>query len=239
MTTKLTNPRVNSDLAKLEQLVPLSKIRPVWLRVGRLIDGVSDRPVADANIVFEAGQIRFVGADGKTPPRDDIAEGQDSPDVILAHCTLLPCLIEAHAHAFLEGAPIDSKQRELYLKNSPESMLMYARARWPKLIQCGIGAIRDAGDRHGVGLALAAERKRSRGKLATTPHIDSPGPAIYRRGRYGAFMGEPIEDYAGPANCVAARVAAGADRIKLLVSGIINFKEGKVTVPPQMPADEV
>jgi imidazolonepropionase-like amidohydrolase len=34
-------------------------------------------------------------------------------------------------------------------------------------------------------------------------------------------------------------VAGGADRIKLLVSGIINFKEGQVTVPPQMPVDEV
>jgi imidazolonepropionase-like amidohydrolase len=34
-------------------------------------------------------------------------------------------------------------------------------------------------------------------------------------------------------------VARAADRIKLLVSGIINFKEGRVTTPPQMPAEEV
>jgi imidazolonepropionase-like amidohydrolase len=34
-------------------------------------------------------------------------------------------------------------------------------------------------------------------------------------------------------------VAAGADRIKLLVSGIINFKAGRVTAPPQMSSDEV
>jgi imidazolonepropionase-like amidohydrolase len=52
-------------------------------------------------------------------------------------------------------------------------------------------------------------------------------------------MGQPIEDHAGPAECVAARVAEGADRIKLLVSGIINFKEGRVTTPPQMPVEEV
>ncbi len=175
----------------------------------------------------------------KRQPQEDLSEGQSEPDAILPNCTLLPCLIEAHAHAFLEGAPIAAPEREQYLKNSPQSMLTRARARWPKQLQCGIGAVRDAGDRHGVGLSLAAERKKYRNRLAATPLIDSPGAAIYRRGRYGAFMGEPIEDHASPANCVAARVAAGADRIKLLVSGIINFKVGQVTVPPQMPAEEV
>ncbi|MEA2734001.1 MAG: hypothetical protein QOE14_452, partial [Humisphaera sp.] len=54
-----------------------------------------------------------------------------------------------------------------------------------------------------------------------------------------SFMGEAIENHASPAACVAARVAQGADRIKLLVSGIINFKEGKVTTPPQLTIDEV
>ena len=34
-------------------------------------------------------------------------------------------------------------------------------------------------------------------------------------------------------------MAGGADRIKLLVSGIINFKEGRVTTPPQMVVEEV
>jgi imidazolonepropionase-like amidohydrolase len=239
MNKKLTDPSRDSDLAKLQQLVPLSKTRPIWLRVGRLIDGISDRPIPNANIVFEASQIRFVGPEGKTPPQQDIAAGQTAPDAILPNCTLLPCLIEAHAHAFLDGAPINSQEREQYLKNSPDWMLARAKTRLPKLIQCGIGTVRDAGDRHGVGLALSADHKKYLGKLATIPLIDSPGPAIHHRGRYGAFMGEPIEDHANPADCVAARVAAGADRIKLLVSGIINFKVGQVTVPPQMSAEEV
>ncbi|MGD0464423.1 MAG: amidohydrolase family protein [Tepidisphaeraceae bacterium] len=234
-----SNPPRDSDLAKLDQVALLSRSRPVWLRVGRLIDGVSDRPLPSADIVFDAGQIRFVAADGKAPSRQDLIEGQNAPDAILPNATLLPCLIEAHAHCFLEGTPIGTQERELYLKNPPQWMLSRAQARWPKIVQCGIGAVRDAGDRYGVGLALAAECKTHRGKMAATPWIDSPGPAIYHRGRYGSFMGEPIEDFASPADCVAARVAAGADRIKLLVSGIIDFKVGQVTVPPQMPAAEV
>jgi len=52
-------------------------------------------------------------------------------------------------------------------------------------------------------------------------------------------MGEPMEDHASPEACVAARVAAGADRIKLLATGIINFQAGQVTTPPQMSGEEI
>lgn len=216
----------------LAGLAELSKTRPVWLRVGTLIDGVADAPSHDVDIVFDCLAIHSVG-------KGTGIEGQASPDVVLADYTALPCLIEAHAHLFLDGAPVNFDRRDRYLKNPASWMLARARSRWPKILRSGIGAVRDAGDNQGVGLALAAERKMDVGKRATTPWIDSPGAAIHHRGRYGSFMGEPIEDYAGPAECVAARVAAGADRIKLLVSGIINFKVGRVTVPPQMPPSEV
>jgi imidazolonepropionase-like amidohydrolase len=209
----------------IENLLAQLKTRPVRLRVGKLFDGKSVTP--DADVVFDAKSIHSIG------PREGEAD-LELPDV-----TLLPCLIEAHAHMFLDGAPVCAEPRETYLKESPGWMLRRAGARWPRILQCGIGAVRDAGDKHGVGLALAADAKQSAGKLSPTPWIDSPGAAIHHRGRYGAFMGEPIEDHAGPAECVAARVERGADRIKLLVSGIINFKVGQVTTPPQMPIEEV
>jgi imidazolonepropionase-like amidohydrolase len=221
----------------LDDLARLSTERPVWLRVGQVIDGLSDAPLRNADVVFDAMSIRFVGHD---PGREHLHDGQRKPDATLPEVTLLPCLIEAHAHLFLDGAPVCFADRERYLKESTaDVMLARARARWPKILQSGVGTVRDAGDKHAVGLALAAEAKRTLGKLATTPLIDSPGAAIHHKGRYGSFMGSPMEDFASPAECVAARVAGGADRIKLLVSGIINFKEGRVTVPPQMPVEEV
>ncbi len=221
----------------LEELARLSTERPVWLRVGRVIDGISDAPLRNADVVFDAMSIRFVGHD---PGREHLDDDQRTPDATLPDMTLLPCLIEAHAHLFLDGAPVCFADRERFLKESTaDAMLTRARARWPKILQSGVGAVRDAGDKHAVGLALAAEAKLTLGKRATAPFIDSPGAAIHHKGRYGSFMGSPIEDHASPAACVAARVAGGADRIKLLVSGIINFKEGRVTVPPQMPVEEV
>jgi imidazolonepropionase-like amidohydrolase len=226
---------------KLDELALESKRRPVWLRVGQLVGGVSDQALRDADLVFDAHQIRFVGSGGATPPRGALHDGQTEPDAVLADVTAMPCLIEAHAHLFLAGAPVNFKEREQYLESHPDQLLEYGRSRWPKILRCGVGAVRDAGDKHRVGLTLAREAKASHGagKLATTPWIDSPGAAIHHRGRYGAFMGQPLEDHASPAACVASRVEGGADRIKLLVSGIINFKEGRVTAAPQMPVEEV
>ena len=231
MTTSATGQaaRLQPAVPSFADLARLSTQRPVHLRIGRLIDGVSDHPQRNVDVVFDATSIVSVGK----PPQGG------EPDAILPEFTLLPCLIEAHAHLFLDGAPVNFQQRENYLKDSPDWMLARARSRWPKILAHGVSAVRDAGDKHGVGLALACEAKLHLGQLASTPYIDSPGPAIHHRGRYGAFMGQPIEDHNSAADCVAARVAAGAGRIKLLVSGIINFKVGQVTTPPQMSIDEV
>lgn len=181
----------------------------------------------------------FVGGERELPSPSLLPHGQHAPDAILPNATMLPMLIEAHAHLFLDGAPVDLKDRERYLQQPPEWMLERARARWEKILTCGVGAVRDAGDKHGVGLQLAVESKSQRGTRRSAPYLDSPGAAIFHRGRYGSFMGEPLEDHTLPSDCVAARVAVGADWIKLLVSGIINFKAGRVTTPPQMPVEEV
>lgn len=222
----------------LKSFARSSLVRPIWLRIGQLIDGHSAQPLRHANVVFEASGIRFVGNAEQTPPSDVLA-GQSSPDAVLEDMTMLPTLIEAHAHLFLDGALVDFVQREQYLKQDAATLLERARSRWKKILAVGVGTVRDAGDKHGVGLALARESKSQSSGLRQTPYLDSPGAAIHHRGRYGAFMGSPIEDHDSPAACVLARVKDGADRIKLLVSGIINFKEGKVTTPPQMSIDEV
>lgn len=239
MGTTVTPVDTDAESATIESVVSKSKVRPVWVRVGQLIDGVSSRPLRDASVVFDAMQIRAVADAGARPATEHLAPGQETPDAVLADFTLVPCLIEAHAHLFLEGAPVDADCRARYLKQAPERMLEGARERLPKLLQYGVGTVRDAGDKHGVGLALASEAKARQGRLAPAPWIDSPGSAIHHRGRYGSFMGEPLEDHLSPAECVAARVSHGADRIKLLVSGIINFKAGRVTAPPQMTTVEV
>ena len=106
-----------------------------------------------------------------------------------------------------------------------------------KLVMLGITAVRDAGDKDGVGLALSRLYKSTNRPLM--PYVESPGAAIHHSGRYGSFMAEPLEDFSSLKDCVVARVDKGADRIKLIPTGIISFKQGKVTKAPQMSLEEV
>jgi imidazolonepropionase-like amidohydrolase len=209
----------------------------VWLRVGTLLDGTSTQPLRNAHFVYNRHEILFVGDSEHAPPASCLNPGQRTPDRDLPDHTLLPGLIEAHAHFFLEGGELDAGKRAAWLKQSPGALLGAARERMEKLLRLGVIAVRDAGDKDGVGLALSKLYRDPARPLM--PYVDSPGAAIHHRGRYGSFMAEPVEDHASPKHCVEARVRAGADRIKLIPTGIINFKAGKVTAEPQMTAAEV
>ncbi len=211
--------------------------RNIWLSVGTLIDGESKKPIKNAHIVYGNHEILFVGSNGNTPPRHFLQPGQSQPDVHLPNHTLLPGLIEAHAHLFLEGAELDFEKRKEYLTQDGDGLLRHALKRLDKLVKIGVMAVRDAGDKDGVGLALS--RLYQSADRPLMPYLDSPGAAIHRQGRYGSFMGGALEDFSSARECIKNRVEAGADRIKLIPTGIINFKKGAVTAPPQMSKEEV
>jgi imidazolonepropionase-like amidohydrolase len=194
-------------------------------------------PLRDAHVVFNRVSIKFVGGGGRSPPAEFLRLGQDRPDLDVPDGTLLPGLTDAHAHLFLEGGELGVERRAEHLKRDPASLLADARGRLAKLVRLGVTAVRDAGDKVGVGLALS--RLCSSEARPVMPYVESPGAAIHHRGRYGGFMARPLEDYASPQACVEARVANGADRIKLIPTGIINFGKAQVTSEPQMSTDEI
>jgi imidazolonepropionase-like amidohydrolase len=214
---------------------PATDRRKIWLRVGTLLDGAGTKPLRSANIVYDKNEIHFVGEN--SPPANLLNPGQGTPDADLPEFTLLPGLIEAHAHFFLEGGELNLDKRATYLKQPPEELLRLARKRLEKLLSSGVVAVRDAGDKNGVGLALS-RLCQSAGR-PTMPYVDSPGSAIHHAGCYGGFMGEAIENHTSLRACVESRIKAGADRIKLIPTGIINFKKGAVTAEPQMTIEEI
>jgi imidazolonepropionase-like amidohydrolase len=219
------------------QIPRATRENPVWLYVGTLLDGMCSAPQRDAHVVYDGTKILFVGVNGATPPADLVRAGQTGPDVTAPDVTLLPGLIEAHAHLFLEGGELNADTRAAYLKQTPEELLGLSRDRLGKLARYGIAGVRDAGDKDGVGLALS--RLNASSERPLMPYVESPGAAINHQGRYGSFMADALENYSSPRACVEARVAAGADRIKLIPTGIINFKKAAVTSEPQMTTEEV
>ncbi len=222
-------------MLKIDLLSPETDKRCVWLRVGTILDGVSTAPLRNTHLVYDKYRILFAGVD--SPPVDLLNGGRCEPDLDLPDYTLLPGLIDAHTHLFLQGGELDPHRRTASLKQSPGELLQLAVSRLEKLVRLGIAAVRDAGDKDGVGLALS--KLYSDADRPLMPYVDSPGAAIHHRGRYGGFMAEPFEDCLTARQCVEARVKAGADRIKLIPTGIINFKKGAVTTEPQMTTERI
>lgn len=204
----------------------------VWLQVGELFDG--EQRVKNAHVVYDNKGIHYAGPEA---PGQSLWLAGDPPQMLaLPEYTLMPGLIEAHSHLFLQGGSIDAAERKNYQQQSAEALLAHAVKRMKKMTCLGITAIRDAGDKDGVGLGL--QQQFGHGE-AGMPIVDSPGAALHHQGKYGGFIGKPVEACGSFDCCVRNRIAMGSKRIKLLVSGIINFRKGEVTKEPQFTADEV
>ena len=214
-----------------------TKTRKVWLRIGTLFDGENVRLLRNAHVVYDAESILYVANEKDPPPLQLIGQGQSFPDLDLPEFTLLPGLIEAHAHLFLEGGEIRPEKRAANLKRSHANVLEAAGARLEKLVRLGIVGVRDAGDNMGIGLSLSKRYLSAREILIA--YVDSPGAAINHRGEYGSFMAEALENFRSPRECVLSRLNEGAARIKLIASDVIDFRAGVVARKPQMTSDEI
>ena len=93
--------------------------------------------------------------------------------------------------------------------------------------------MRDGGDAWGVG-AYAA-------KLAPEYGIDYRTPIfpIHRNGRYGGFIGRGYDTLKEYAALVAEARAAGADFIKIMISGLMDFDHYGVITSEPLPDAEI
>lgn len=204
-----------------------------WLVVGKLLDTRHRRVLAKAHLVYDAKQILHCG---EAPPGADLVAGLTP--LQLPEFTALPGLIDGHTHVTFGGGELDAAKRTAYQKQDAETLRRLAEQRIQIVGQLGVAAIRDGGDKDGVGLALS---RLTAGTEAPgfSARVFSPGAGIHRRGRYGAFFSRPVEDYADFDACVQGRAEEGADHIKIVPTGIINFAQGAVVAPPQFQTAEV
>ena len=81
----------------------------------------------------------------------------------------------------------------------------------------GVTFLRDGGDKHGVSARAKA--------IATDMGINYVTPAfpIFKEGHYGAFIGKAYSDIESFKALVDEAIAEGADFIKIMASGIVEF----------------
>ncbi len=136
---------------------------------------------------------------------------------------------DLHIHMILDGVyfrdAIDAQ------KLRPNDSLI--RARLEQYRAQGVTFLRDGGDAWGVCLRAK--------ELAREYGIDYRCPAfpIHKRGHYGGFIGrgyDTFEDYLG---LLAEAEKQGADFIKLMISGLIDFSKPDTLTQESLEGEEI
>lgn len=147
---------------------------------------------------------------------------------------LLPGLVDAHVHLFLDGAVTDGKLRSAHLRQPLEQLMAAARVSARQALARGITLVRDAGDRHGINNRIRAEAASPASGL---PQVRSGGLGVKRAERYGGFMATDV-DNADSIRQSVTELARSSDEIKLILTGIIDFDAGAVTDEPQFDLED-
>lgn len=146
---------------------------------------------------------------------------------------LMPGLVDAHVHLFLDGAPTDAALRSAHLRQDVPALTEAARRSARQSLACGVTLVRDAGDRHGINNRVRGEAALPGSGMA---QVRSGGLGVKRARRYGAFMATDVDDDESIRGSVR-RLARDNDEIKLILTGIIDFDAGAVTDEPQFTAE--
>lgn len=136
---------------------------------------------------------------------------------------------ECHAHVIMDGANY-RKAIDLH-KNGPDEMVI--REHLKAYQDRGVTFVRDGGDALGVS-ARAKE-------LAPEYGIDYRTPifAIHKKGHYGSIVGKSFENMKEYYALVLEAKEQGADFIKIMTTGLLDFADhGAITGTP-LPAEEV
>lgn len=135
---------------------------------------------------------------------------------------------DCHIHMVLDGA--HWKSAIAAHRNGPDENLI--RARLKRYRELGFSYLRDGGDRWGVG-------QRAR---ALAPEFGiryrTPLAPLCKAGHYGGFIGRSYENLKEYAAIVAGLRQQGADFVKIMISGLMDFDRfGALTEEGLDPAE--
>ena len=234
-----------AGLCALVSVVAAHAQTPVTvIRAGTLIDGASATPRKDQVIIIRGNRIESVGdaASAKVPAEAKVLD--------LSNATVLPGLIDAHTHIFLQGEiPAEGGYDAQLLKHGLAFRAARAAVSARRALDQGFTTIRDV-ETEGAGYGDVGIRQAIEGGYIPGPRMFVVTRAISTTGGY------PLEDYApevelpkgvqivdGP---VAARKAAreqldhGADWIKVYMTHRSWLdKQGNLFSQPTLTVEEL
>ena len=138
-------------------------------------------------------------------------------------------MTDCHMHMILDG----EYWRDAIARHAQGPDIPWIRRILQTYADAGFTYLRDGGDRWGAGKA-ARELAGEYGICYRTPL--SP---LCRVGHYGAFIGTGYENLAEYARLVARQKADGADFIKIMISGLMDFDRCGVLTEEGLPPEEI
>lgn len=210
---------------------------------GSLIDGLSDRPLANQAIIIEDGRIVSV------VPTSDLAPSKDHRrDINLLELTCLPGLINTHVH--FDSNPEDSSDYGVYARRTEQQTLRLVLDNAETTLLTGFTTVRHVGA--WFPDAVYRARELIDGGQAAGPRIQTAGPYLTIPGGGGdlRFPEIPIEkippeSQQGIANTpeefaarAEAAINAGADFLKVIASGAV-FSVGTAPGAPEMTQADI
>ncbi|MEF8801199.1 MAG: amidohydrolase family protein [Halolamina sp.] len=187
------------------------------LDCGTLVDGVSDSPVANGQVLVDDGRVVDAG------PAEHVDVPDDAEHVDHSDATVIPGLIDAHLHLFGSRSmePFD------WMRESSELGTARATADLRKLLGSGFTSVRDVGSETGLALRDAVDDGTIPG-----PRVYTSWRSLSQTGGHGDSHYLPYEwansEAAGggladgPAECrkeARKRVREGVDLIKIMTTG--------------------
>lgn len=136
---------------------------------------------------------------------------------------------DCHVHMILDGR----NWKAAIGRHETAPDLAFVRMVLGTYRDMGYFYLRDGGDRWGAGRA-AREMAAEFGIVYRTPL--SP---LCRAGHYGGFIGEKYENMRQYAELVRKQRACGADFIKIMISGLMDFNQFGRLSEEGLPADEI
>ena len=136
---------------------------------------------------------------------------------------------DCHIHMVLDGA--DWRFAIARHKEKPQdAFILRTLETYQRL---GFGYLRDGGDRWGVG-------KRAR-ELAPDYGIvyRTPCAPLCKAGHYGGFIGETYASLREYRALIAENRKNGADFVKIMISGLMDFNRFGVLSEPGLPGEEI
>ena len=136
---------------------------------------------------------------------------------------------DCHMHMVLDG--VDWRAAIARHREKPDDG--FIRRALETYQKQGFTYLRDGGDRWGVG-KRARELAPEYGIVYRTPLAN-----LCKRGHYGSFIGETYSDFSEYTNLVRKARAHGADFIKIMVSGLMDFDRFGVLTEEGLPKEEI